>query len=562
MAISSVPLGAQPSSSVADSVASRYLCAGTYHDRDFRDQILRDIYSARKRRIAPSHGFDLVPVLRHAWRAWWLETGQYLLTVLVVGAWLATRPVDTLMALDLLVIGYLLRSRLSWIAESTGFGGRRDPAAGRPEQVREENLRIRGVALKRAFAWALGVLVALALVSRIGQDVQASAPSWAAQTALTITAVFVTLVAAPVGTSVARVWCTNRLRSATLCKRQPLGRRMQTIDRQQRHPFTVHSGHDPFLGSGKPMRSWSFAQRLVQAAPVDGVREVEFRIPPFTARKLVDRLRERIGDLRYEENPETRLPGLSVDDYVFIEGTRAAHMGTVLAAERDSNVVTHAIADAIANSGDAARHYLCAQVVSWGGEVVTSVFVHVSLQGRTLYLEVAIYALLPIRPEYAAGSTIGAGRENFGSVVRAAIAGLPMHLLEAWRLARAPITLWAAMRARDDLTSGYGPSGDIGAEFSLRETAMVKPSSKLGDESESSYFQFRDVEQHSKIIERRLIAAIDDYLVEVGVDSSEFVRRTTMILNNGIMNTGSGEVSVDNSAVGAQSTVLLQAENG
>lgn len=91
---------------------------------------------------------------------------------------------------------------------------------------------------------------------------------------------------------------------------------------------------------------------------------------------------------------------------------------------------------------------------------------------------------------------------------------------------------------------------------------MIEVQSKPGDEAESSYFQFQDIAQHSKIIERRLIAAIEDYLKEVGVDSSEFVGRTTAILNNGIMNTGSGTISVDGSAVGANSTVRIQAENG
>ncbi|HXT92844.1 MAG TPA: hypothetical protein VN714_26715 [Trebonia sp.] len=523
--------------------------------------MLRDIYSARDRRIAPSHGFDLIPVLRHAWRAWWLETGQYLLTVVVLGIWLATRPLDTLMALDLLVLGPLLQSRLRWFAESAGYGSHRDPASGRSEQIRDKNLHLRGVVLKRSLAWALGALVALVLISIVSQGTRATASAWAAQTGLVIAAIFTTLIAIPVAASVMRAWSATRLWSATVCERQRLGKRMRNIDHQQHHPFTVHSGFKPFLGSGKNMRSWSFAQRLVHAS-VAGGQGAEFQIPPFTACTLVDRLRERIGELRYEKNPETRLSGLDVADYVFVEGTRVGDMGAVLAAEPNSSAVTRAIAEAITNSGDAARHYLCARVVSWGGEVVTSVFVHASLQGRTLYLEFATYALLPIRSEYAVGKAGGTHGRKLGSEVFAAIVGLPAFLLETGRLARAPFTLWAAVRARHDRTPEAGRRSDIGAEFSIRETAMIEAPSKSEDESESSYFQFQDIAQHSKIIERRLIAAIEDYLEEVGVDSSEFVRRTTAILNNGIMNTGSGTISVDSSAVGANSTVLIQAENG
>src|SRR5699024_5120233 len=110
----------------------------------------------------------------------------------------------------------------------------------------------------------------------------------------------------------------------------------------------------------------------------------EFDEPPFTAQKLVDRLKDRITALSEDDNPETRLPGLTVTDHVFVDGTRAGRFGHARASEPQSNYVRMAIAEAIANPSDVARHYLAARIESWGGEVVTSVFVHVSLQGRTL----------------------------------------------------------------------------------------------------------------------------------------------------------------------------------
>jgi hypothetical protein len=336
---------------------------------------------------------------------------------------------------------------------------------------------------------------------------------------------------------------------------------MQAIDQQQRHPVTVHTGFKPFLGSGKKLRGWSFAQRLVPAGSVSGGPSREFDNPPFTAGKLVDRLKGKISALRYDDNPETRLPGLRVADYVFVEGTRAAHIGSALAGDPEGGDVTRAIADAITNSSGVARHYLCAQVVSWGGEVVTSVFVHVSLQGRTLYLEFATCALFPVRPEYTTHQVGGARAGETTSAISAAIFGFPGNLLETGRLARAPATLLPALRAGSARTPVRSPRSDIGAESSVRETAMIEPLTESRDESESGYFQSQDIVQHSKIIERRLIAAIDDYLVELGVDSSEFVRRTTAILNNGVINTGAGTINVEGSAVGENSAVFAQAGN-
>jgi hypothetical protein len=560
MATSPAPVGAHSADPNTDRIASRRLCAGIYHDRDFRDYVLRNIYNARDRRVAPSHGFDLVPVLRHAWRAWWLETCQYLLTLAVLGCWLVLRPLDTCIALDALVIGYLLRHRLSWIAEFNGYGHSGHPAPDRPEQVRDRNLQLRGLLLKRSLRWALAVFVALILLSAVGGRTDAPT-SWAVRTGFTVIGILSALIVVPAVIAGVRAWYVARLRSPAACGLGRPGRRTRAIDQQQRHPVTVHSGFKPFLGSGKNVRSWSFAQRLVPVGSAGIATNREFGDPPFTARKLVDRLRDKITALRYDNNPETRLPGLRVTDCVFVEGTRATRIMDALAGQPGSIAVTRAIDDAITNSSDVARHYLCAQVVSWDGEIVTSVFVHVSLQGRTLYLEFATYALFPVRPEYAVDladrGRAGSAGNGFGTV----ITRLPGQALETWRLAGAPSMLWPALRARVRPAPPMNPRGDIGAESSVRETAMIDRLSESGDEPESGYFQSQDIIQHSKIIERRLIATIEEYLAEVGVDSSEFVQRTTAILNYGIMNTGGGTINASNVAVGENASVLAQAGN-
>ena len=120
-------------------------------------------------------------------------------------------------------------------------------------------------------------------------------------------------------------------------------------------------------------------------------------------------------------------------------------------------------------------------------------------------------------------------------------------------LARAPVQLWAAARPRKDLTARRWARwrNDIGAVVSAREKAAVVPA--------ESYFQFQDSIQHSKIIERRLIATVGDYLRELGVDTSEFWERVAAILNTGVINAGRGTMNISGSAVGQQPTVTSQA---
>jgi hypothetical protein len=556
MALYPAPLGAYPLDSDLDCVTARRLAAGTYRDRDFRDDVLRDVYNAYSRRVAPSHGFDLVLVVRHAWAAWWLEAGQQMLLLIALGCWFAVRPLDAFITLDLLVISELLRRWLGWGLEYLGYGGHRDATYGQPEQVRERNLSFRGRLLRRLLAGALVVLVALLLMSAASRRTRVSTASWATATTLTVAGIIITLVVVIALTAAIRARSLTRLRFAVPCRRARPRRRLRAIEQQQRHPVTVHSGFKPFLGSGKQMRGWSFAQRLVPANTVGTERRREFDRPPFTTSGLVSRLREVIADLQHDDNPETSLPPLRVADCVFVEGTRAAGLGAALAAGPESDEVKQAIADAIARPSGVARHYLCAQVVSWGGEVVTTVFVHVSLQGRTLYIEFATYALYPVRPEYGTDQVGGRHAGERAGAIGAAVARLPACLLEIKHLVSAPAILLPALRAASAQMRVTALRGDIGANFSVRENAMIQPPTEQKDESESGYFQAQDIIQHSKIIERRLIAAIDDYLVKFGVDSSEFVQRTTAILNNGILNMGSGTVNAENTAVGENSTVF------
>jgi hypothetical protein len=377
--------------------------------------------------------------------------------------------------------------------------------------------------------------------------------------------VFAVIVSA--GTAARMTWL-GRLDAADVGLRRRDGQRMRVIDAQQYHPFTVYSGFKPFVGSGVNVRSWSFAQRLIHSKVLGTEADQEYDQPPFTARDLLDRLKQMIYGLRDDENLETRLPGLTVTDHVFIEGTHAAPLHSVLTADRDSAEVTDAIQNAIACPSDVARHYLASRVESWGGEVVTSVFVHVSLQGRTLYLEFATYALLPTRPDYhvidEAGGT-GAGAT--GKAIGSALIQLPEQLMGMRRLLRVPIQLWIALSPRKDqaamITARMNSPKrhirsfsmlrpvDIGATTSAREIAAAA--------ADESYFQFQDILQHSKVIERRLIATVGDYLKEVGVDTSEFWQRASAILNNGVINAGPGTVNVTGSVFGEQPTVMTMA---
>jgi hypothetical protein len=529
--------------------ADRRMCAATYVDADFRNSLLNDVYNDRVRRVAPSHGFDIVFVLWHAWRAWWLDAGQNLVVLGVLLIGLVNYPLSTIIALLVLLIWYALRTMSRLTAGLIGFYSNGDAT-----YLELQRLQVRSK-FQRRLLYVLGIalVVSMCFSYEITGHAGETGEPWIDRTGLLgAAAVLGYLAGAIVLASIIRFIWLGHLRFEDIPDKGARGRRMRTIDSQQRHPFTVHSGANPFIGSGVRLQGWSFAQRLVHAKLSDLDPDVEFAEPPFTTAEVIDQLKKMIYALRNDSNPETRLPGLDVTDHVLVEGTHADRFRVALVANRGSAEVEKAIVAAIKNPQDAARHYLACRVESWGGEIVTSVFVHVSLQGRTLYLEFSTYALLPTRQEYhlvdeSGGTGFAASLKEVG----ADLVGLPERLVGGYRVMGVPLRAWMSLRAYKDEAARKYLRTDIGSQMSIRESAAI--------ESDETYFQYQDILQHSKIIERRLFTTIGEYLKGLHVDTSEFWQRATAILNNGVIVTGSGSATVNNSAFGQNTSTTNEA---
>ncbi len=84
--------------------------------------------------------------------------------------------------------------------------------------------------------------------------------------------------------------------------------------------------------------------------------------------------------------------------------------------------------------------------------------------------------------------------------------------------------------------------------------------------SQSNYddmFQKLDKEMYVKMLEKRILSAIMDFLAEKNIDISEFKEREQSILNNGVIMTG-GNLKAENMSVGksAKVTNLFKKDKG
>ncbi|MBB2943828.1 hypothetical protein FB565_003557 [Actinoplanes lutulentus] len=275
--------------------------------------------------------------------------------------------------------------------------------------------------------------------------------------------------------------------------------RLREIERLQYGNTVIHGFH-PYVGAGEVIGTWGFAQRLLRpadpAGPPRAESEREFDRPPFAADDLVTHLGWHLGSLVGGPDAVSgqSIAGLTVTDRVFLAGTEARRLRPMTSPHEIGRIIRH--------PASPARHQLACQVVSGGGEVVTTVHVHVAVQGRSLYLEVTTTVLLPCADAYRAvdrDTPPSWWQTLCEGVVRTPAVALraPARLIRALPTGRVPAGL------DERLTRGF----DHGARVGVRELGAAP----------ADLDRHPDVRKHQRLIEHRVLAAVRDFLDAHGV---------------------------------------------
>lgn len=522
--------------------ATRNLCVGAYIDKRFRSRVLRDVYAERRRALAPSYGFDAVAVLLHCRRAHALTIGVDIVICVCLAFMLRSGLLNLLGVVLLLVLWGLVVYLGRMLAALAGLDRERRIAS----PLQTVTVFAVFVALLTWYVDSLlpGLLDSLTQWSddmqRSGQvsDAWFGLGQFASPTSgkITFWTLVLFLVVAVEG------WRRQvALEYLALDRQETPKRRLTPFVERQNGNVTMYSGYSPFLGAGQELRTWSFALR------VSRIGGGEYDAAPFNINDLLGHVREQLTALSLDSRSTAGLAGLTVQDHVFHDAQGADRLTYEMTAPQVRRVV--------ADPTTAARHYLVCQVVSWDGEVVTTVFVHVALQGRTLYLEFSAWMLPPTRSAFQMlrDSRNVQPTARFTAVSRA-LAALPGRVLLApFGLLR--LLLAVTHAALSTLFEVSAADYDFGARTSIRELGAM-PLPKTDPDSPyvpDNYFQSRDVVKYWKIVERRLIAAIFDFLHAHGVDTTEYTDRAVTVLNTGVMQFG-GRMEIRGSAIGTNAS--------
>ncbi len=544
------------------TAATRHLCAGVYVDERFRDLVIDEVCTAPYRRVAPSYGFDIIPVMRHAWRAAALST---VLRVALVGAvavpaLAGALPCAVLVGCGLALLWLLRVTRMLREADR-----KRQPKG--TSKRREWELVIFGSDLLRLVfpRWKAErppvfrrIRVVAISVTTIGVAVAVSHPGQALVALAVATGVAVLCL----GVGATRQLMLNRIHRARNLRPARLSGRQKAADLQQRHAcavyrrphhseddddddeeglsfFTVFGDRSPFVGAGELVYQWNPPMNVQLLRPSDDdsaqLRDLEHQEPPFQTHELVDHLREAMR-LLDTDSQDVRLP-IQVRDRLYVAETDVAADPSLALPLDDTEL------RAVINTpGTRRHHFLEVTVPMAGSEFVATVLLRVSVQGRTLSIFMAACVLAHTPRSFQ--RTEEFGQQGALAVVLSAfceLGAIPQEIQKSWRVVRHLCALGKAAVLPRDLTSEPRRNILTGSRVSIREKASQAWSKVQLEKS--------DILGQMKTIELRLLRAASDFLSTKDVDISEFTNRALKIINSGIFNFGDNN-SFNNNAVG------------
>ena len=495
------------------SNATRLLSAGAYLEKNYRRDVIRELVRDRFRRVAPSYGYDAVTVLAHALAARSLRRKQ--LAAVFLGE-----------LLDLI----LFRNNV--------FG-----ATGAV---------LIALWLPWAFAFLRRVATMQALITWLSprpevEDSGAADYEYAYDFP-------------------ANAALTGELVEKIALEQQ--GGQSDIVFARERYK--------PFVGAGWSRDDWTTAELLVpmktdptlQAYLQDGEDgEEPIEQPPvipftveeiteYVAQRLESELRdeaphgEQIEHLVVERRKYSRAGALPVKKRLFWQWR-----GVLLLPPGDPEAAGFRFA-VDQERYDAAREYLCIRVGAWDQEIVTSVFVGFDLRGNTLYNEFYPYVMPPVQASFHLVDRLPQ-RRGPGVLGRMALGiplGLPAKACRAgWEGVRAVAhRLKSLMRATVGLVGVVDASEfrlgryaialvDTGAKVSLRELAASA--------AYHHFFQEADEEKYVKIVQRRLLEVVRDFLIEHNIDVYDHDARGATILDKSTRTYGDVTMYGDNNMV-------------
>lgn len=537
--------------------ATRYLCTAAYLYPSYASKVIAELI-ASARAVAPSVGVDLGPIIRHCLHARRMQLARDLLICLLL---LIGLLVSAPLTLNVLILGFLcgVLPKINWPGKSFGF---------------KLLTIVVSVMLFSVFMLIVAVLVVFALIASLLSSLLSglAGPAGATPHAslLHVLGPGLLIVLALVAVQVGYGHLTNRIlrlnwaaRPAPAAPHDPaVAARLARVEAAQHGNLVIYEGHDPFIGTGTPLRSWSIVVELERAKEPDGRAEGAGRRtaprhepPSLDPVRVHQVIRDRMLAMQDESLPEReRLAALTLHDHLVAPSSAA--LGSPLVDPAlgipYSQASPEAIDAFIRHPQAGVRYYQRMSIRDagqevWAGpkkvmdgidqDISTSAYVHVAVEGRMFYLEFVATCMKPVDRLVRLASLAQLTHGILAPVVRNSAATFLSDLCLA--PVRACGTIRVMLRERVICRRQLEGHGrwvfvNLGTRFSVREYSAAD---ELG-----SYIQGLDAEKYTKLTERLVLDTVAAYLTGQGFDVSSFVASASNVFNGCVLVKG-GQVN-------------------
>jgi hypothetical protein len=327
---------------------------------------------------------------------------------------------------------------------------------------------------------------------------------------------------------------------------RPTERKLTALESSNVIVFSgLSHGITPFTGSGKQISSWSITMDIASAGCDDdgGLRRIE----RFDAADLHDWLAREV--------PDNTLPGLTSSERLYVSGVSAPLVPHLVPKPRRAprpRIPDAVLTNVLRSPTDYARTYLCFEKCAWGGQFVFSYLFRAEILRKTLFVEGVALAMLPLADRFCGAERIPVETSaRISYCLRSIVPDLLVALLGRIlaRLVRVAAKRPSAEGRQPTPGTDMDVVVDYGAINSIRALAAT--------DKMPWYFVSVDEEMYLSVLQRRILENTVRFLREHGVDTSEFERQQTKIINRthfgNILNignvSGSGNVFGDNARV-------------
>jgi hypothetical protein len=530
---------------------TRYLCAAAHMDPDYADNAIREFLAEPLRAIPPSIAFDASLVLREAVAARARRLLRDWLLLALAISFFATSGI-------VLAIGWLIVGLVGLVLSRSGSITVSSIAVSRNIGETASAARRAGLTLGTCAIGAVALIViALAGTAlRTGVSSQSATEQFNGGSSVDLTdflpSMGVTQVA--LGLLLLAVLAADRFALASLLTRSfrrgnfqsrptlaewPGERWLRTIghDRHeqalarvansdQSGNLVVYRGFGPFVGAGERYLPISFAIPLEPAA-TDGTDDA-VAPQPFTLTELYDHISEHLLTLRDSHSlaPSARFAGLTeyeqaiapVDDVLLNFGDpRSRLVLPGLDQPPAQSVAPEHLAMLAEGSLEWLRYYRCYRLETWDRDVTVSAYLHLGAGERMLYVEWTPCLLRPVADRY----------RQVDRVPVAPLIPLRDGLVDLLSL---PYTLpGRTVRLCRRIRTARQAAGTVAADRygTLQSLREMGSGGTFGN-----YFQGTDVDRYLKLLQRRLVRSIGEFLDARKISSTSFVAQAAPIINN------------------------------